>query len=233
VTERIVILTGSGISAESGISTFRDKGGLWSKYRVEDVATPEAFVRDPQMVLEFYNMRRRTHKQVAPNPAHLAIARLERDHSGKVLVVTQNVDRLHELAGTRNLIHMHGEAFRAWCMACDARCDWWDDLNPETPCPSCHRTGAFRPNVVWFGERPYHMPVITKAIAEADLFVSIGTSGTVYPAAGFVRLARSANAHTIEINLEPSRGTSLFDEVVHGPAGSEVPKFVMRLLGTS
>ena len=230
VPERIVILTGSGISAESGISTFRDKGGIWSKYKVEDVATPEGFARNPKLVLEFYNMRRRIHKEVRPNPAHLALAKLEREFRGEVLVVTQNVDQLHELAGTRNLIHMHGEVFRAWCMACDARCDWRDDLLPETPCPACKRTGAFRPNVVWFGETPYHMEVIGQALAAATLFVSIGTSGTVYPAAGFAALARRSGARTVEINLEPSEGARHFDESAHGPAGTEVPRFVERLL---
>ena len=230
--ERIVILTGSGISAESGISTFRDKGGIWSKYKVEDVATPEGFARDPKAVLHFYNMRRHIHRAVQPNPAHLALARLERDFPGEVLVVTQNVDQLHELAGSRNLVHMHGEVFRAWCMACDARCDWREDLNLETPCPACAKTGAFRPNVVWFGEAPYHMPVIGQALAAADLFVSIGTSGTVYPAAGFAAIARRAHAKTVEINLEPSQSSSLFDERILGPAGKEVPKFVDRLLAS-
>jgi len=230
VPERIVILTGSGISAESGISTFRDKGGIWSKYNVNDVATPEGFARYPKLVLDFYNMRRRIHKEVQPNPAHLALARLEREYPGEVLVVTQNVDQLHELAGTKNLIHMHGEVFRAWCMACDARCDWCDDLTPETPCPACKQTGSFRPNVVWFGETPYHMDVIADALAVASLFVSIGTSGTVYPAAGFVALARRSGARTVEINLEVSGGARHFDEFLHGPAGTEVPRFVERIL---
>jgi len=230
VASRIVILTGSGISAESGISTFRDKGGIWSRYKVDDVATPEGFARNPKLVLDFYNMRRRTHKEVRPNPAHVALAKLECEHSGEVLVVTQNVDQLHELAGTKKLIHMHGAAFRAWCMACDARCDWREDLNPETPCPTCRRTGAFRPDVVWFGETPYQMERIGSAVASSDLFVSIGTSGTVYPAANFVQLARKAGARTVEINLEPSHSASSFHERLHGLAGTEVPKFVERLL---
>ena len=226
----IVILTGSGISAESGISTFRDKGGIWSKYKVEDVATPEGFARNPKLVLDFYNMRRRIHSDVEPNPAHLALAKLERDYGGDVLVVTQNVDQLHEIAGTQNLIHMHGEVFRAWCMSCDSRSDWREDLNAGTKCPSCGKTGAFRPDVVWFGETPYQLDRAGAAIQAAGLFISIGTSGTVYPAAGFVKLARRAGARTVEINLEPSEGVALFDEVRHGLAGVEVPRFVDRLL---
>ena len=227
---RIVILTGSGISAESGISTFRDKGGIWSKYKVEDVATPEGFARNPKLVLDFYNMRRHIHHDVQPNPAHLALARLEREHAGEVLVVTQNVDQLHEMAGTKNLIHMHGEVFRAWCMACDNRCEWRRDLDLETACPACGATGAFRPGVVWFGETPYQLDRIGAALQACDLFVSIGTSGTVYPAAGFVKLSRKAGAHAVEINLEPSEGVSFFHETVHGSAGVEVPRYVDRLL---
>ncbi len=228
--KRILILTGSGISAESGISTFRDKGGIWSRYKVADVATPQGYQRNPEAVLEFYNMRRRLHHTVAPNPAHLALARLERDHPGEVLVVTQNVDQLHELAGTRNLIHMHGEVFRAWCMACDTRCDWREDLTLATSCPDCAETGRMRPDVVWFGETPYQMEVISAALAEADLFVSIGTSGTVYPAAGFVAAAKRGGVRTVELNLEPSESASLFDEAVHGPAGTIVPEYVEKLL---
>ena len=228
--ERIVILTGSGISAESGISTFRDKGGIWSKYRVEDVATADGFARNPSLVLDFYNMRRRIHHDVQPNPAHLALARLEREFNGEVLVVTQNVDQLHELAGSRNLIHMHGEVFRAWCMACDARCEWRQELNVNTCCPSCGKTGAFRPDVVWFGETPYHLDRIGAALQAADLFISIGTSGTVYPAAGFAGFARRSGVRTVELNLEPSQSASLFDQAIHGPAGVEVPKYVNTLL---
>lgn len=228
--KRILILTGSGISAESGISTFRDKGGIWSTYKVEDVATPEGYARNPDMVLEFYNMRRRLHRTVAPNPAHLALARLEREHQGEVLVVTQNVDQLHELAGSRNLIHMHGQVFKAWCTGCDARCDWRQDLTRSTACPQCSAAGRMRPDVVWFGETPYHLDNIGAALAQADLFVSIGTSGTVYPASGFVSVAKRAGIRTVELNLEPSRKTSQFDEVIQGPAGTIVPEFVEQLL---
>ena len=228
--QRIVILTGSGISAESGISTFRDKGGIWSRYKVEDVATPEGFVRNPRLVLDFYNMRRRVHHSVQPNAAHLALARLEREHVGEVLVVTQNVDRLHEAAGTRNLIHMHGEAFKAWCLACDARSDWSGDMTLASRCPSCGVVGRLRPDVVWFGEMPYQLDRIGEAIEHADLFISIGTSGTVYPAAGFVRQARAAGARTVELNLEPSEGAVLFDETRHGTATEIVPGYVGELL---
>jgi NAD-dependent deacetylase len=229
--KRIVILTGSGISAESGISTFRDKDGIWSRYRLEDVATPEAFARAPDRVLAFYNMRRRVHHGVRPNAAHEAVARLEKDYPGEVLLVTQNVDQLHELAGSRNLVHMHGEVFRAWCLACDWRCRWRDELSLASTCPGCGASGRMRPDVVWFGETPYHLDRIGAALEAAELFVSIGTSGTVYPAAGFVGLARRSGARTVEINLEPSHGASQFDAAFHGPATREVPAFVDRLLG--
>ena len=228
--KRILVLTGSGISAESGISTFRDKGGIWSKYKVEDVATPEGYAKNPEMVLEFYNMRRRLHHTVAPNPAHLALARLEREHPGEVLVVTQNVDQLHELAGSRNLIHMHGEVFKAWCTGCGTRSDWRQDLTLSTACPQCQVEGCMRPDVVWFGETPYHLEIINDALAQADLFVSIGTSGTVYPASGFVGVASKAGIRTVELNLEPSRKASLFDDVIQGQAGTIVPEFVEKLL---
>ncbi len=228
--KRILILTGSGISAESGISTFRDKGGIWSKYKVEDVATPEGYAKNPAMVLEFYNMRRRLHHTVAPNPAHLALARLERKHAGEVLIVTQNVDQLHELAGSRNLLHMHGEVFKAWCTACHKRSKWREDLTLATVCPSCSQVACMRPDVVWFGETPYYLDVIGEALAEADLFLSIGTSGTVYPASGFVGVAKRRGTRTVELNLEPSHGASLFDEAIHGPAGTIVPEYVESLL---
>jgi NAD-dependent deacetylase len=228
--KRILVLTGSGISAESGISTFRDKGGIWSKYKVEDVATRQGFVRDPEMVLDFYNMRRRLHHTVVPNPAHLALARLEHEFDGELLVVTQNVDQLHELAGSKHLIHMHGEVFKAWCTACDTRCDWREDLALTTACPACAKTASMRPDVVWFGETPYHLDVISEALAQADLFMSIGTSGTVYPASGFVGVAKRNGARTVELNLEPSNGASLFDVAIHGPAGTIVPAYVRTLL---
>jgi len=226
----IVILTGAGLSAESGISTFRDPDGVWAKFDWQEVATPEGFARNPARVHEFYNMRRRDHARVAPNAAHHALARLERDLAGSVLIVTQNVDALHEAAGSKNLIHMHGELLKAWCLACDTRQPWHDDLSIETACPACKRVGRMRPDVVWFGEMPYQMERIQTALEDCDLFLSIGTSGNVYPAAGFVAEARAAGAHTVELNLEPSEGRRLFAEAHHGPATRIVPTYVERLL---
>jgi NAD-dependent deacetylase len=228
--QRIVILTGAGISAESGVATFRDKDGIWSKVDYRDVATPEGFARNPERVHEFYNARRRAHAGIKPNAAHLALARLEREHAGTVTLVTQNIDALHEAAGTGNLIHLHGELLRSLCAACGARHDCADDLSTATACPTCGRAGGMRPDVVWFGEMPYHMKRIAGHLSEADLFISIGTSGNVYPAAGFVADARAAGAHTVELNLEPSDGASYFAEAIHGPATKIVPPFVDRLL---
>jgi len=230
VYKRIVILTGAGLSAESGLATFRDKDGIWSKYDINEVATPEAFARNPAKVHDFYNQRRRGMKNAAPNAAHFALARLEREYPGEVTVVTQNIDPLHEAAGTQRLIHMHGELLKALCAYCEARPPWHDDLSTEIVCPSCGRAGGMRPDVVWFGEMPYRMDEIYDLLYEADLFASIGTSGTVYPAAGFVREARAAGAHTVELNLEPSEGASLFAEKIHGPATVVVPQWVERLL---
>jgi NAD-dependent deacetylase len=227
---RIVILTGSGVSAESGVATFRDKDGIWSKYDYREVATPEGFARNPALVHDFYNQRRRAHRSIAPNAAHHALARLEREHKGEVVLVTQNVDALHEAAGSKNLIHMHGELLKALCARCRARHAWIDDLSIATACPACGGAGGMRPDVVWFGEMPYHMERISALLAAADLFVSIGTSGSVYPAAGFVAEARSHGAHTLELNLEPSAGASLFHEAIHGAAGTIVPAYVEQLL---
>lgn len=230
--ERIVILTGAGLSAESGLSTFRDKDGIWAKHRIEDVATPEAFARDPEAVLEFYNTRRKANAGVKPNAAHDALARLEKEHPGEVLTVTQNIDPLHEMAGTRRLIHMHGEILKCMCAHCGAKEPWEDDLTTEMVCQVCEKVGGMRPDVVWFGEMPYRMPEIYEALAACDLFISIGTSGNVYPAAGFVMEARQAGAHTVELNLEPSEGAQLFTEAIHGPATKVVPSYVEKLLAT-
>ena len=226
---RIVILTGAGISAESGVPTFRGPDGLWEGHRLEDVATPQAFRRNPDLVQRFYNARRAALTNVQPNAAHRALARLDAAWPGDLLLVTQNVDDLHERGGSRRLRHMHGELLRAACTACGASRPWPGDLGPESACPQCHRP-ALRPDIVWFGEMPYHMAEIDRAIAECDLFVSIGTSGAVYPAAGFVSQARAAGARTLEINLDPSAGTPMFDEARHGPAGTLVPAFVDALL---
>lgn len=233
---RIVILTGAGISRESGLSTFRDAGGIWATVKVEEVATPVAFARDPARVHAFYNMRRRNllaNPAVAPNAAHLALAELERAWPGKFLLVTQNVDNLHERAGSQRLVHMHGEHLRARCTSCARVHDWRDDLAVETLSPCCGRAGSLRPHVVWFGETPFELDRIFAALADCDLFVSIGTSGTVYPAAGFVAEARAAGAHAVELNLEPSHGANSFHETIHGPATEVVPAFVSRLLGQS
>lgn len=229
----IVILTGAGLSAESGVPTFRDQGGIWAQYDYREVATPEGFARNPARVHEFYNLRRRAHANIRPNAAHHALARLEREHAGEVWIVTQNVDALHEEAGSRNLIHMHGELLRALCGACGTSAPCREDLSVATACLSCGKGGAMRPDVVWFGEMPYHMGRIAEVLTRADLFVSIGTSGNVYPAAGFVAEAGRAGAHTVELNLEPSEGQSLFAEAAYGRATEIVPAYVERLLGAA
>jgi NAD-dependent deacetylase len=229
----IVVLTGAGISKESGLDTFRDADGIWSRVRIEDVATPEAFARDPVRVQAFYNERRRGlfSDNVRPNAAHAALARLEREWSGEVLVVTQNIDHLHELAGSHNVIHMHGELGKARCEACNEVVECRDDLSVGSRCLACGSTGRMRPHVVWFGEMPFDMDRIYLALAGCGLFVSIGTSGNVYPAAGFVEEARrTANAHTVELNLEPSEGHSLFADRRYGPATELVPVFVEETL---
>ncbi len=226
----IVILTGAGVSAESGIATFRAADGLWEDHRVEDVATPEGFARDPALVQRFYDARRARLREVAPNPAHAALARLDAAWPGELLIVTQNVDDLHERAGARRLLHMHGELKSAWCLSCDARSPWDSSLGDAPACPACVAEGQLRPDIVWFGEMPYEMDRIDRALMGADLFVSIGTSGAVYPAAGFVQTARYCGARTIELNLEPSQGSAFFDETRLGRAGALVPVLVEELL---
>jgi len=232
----IVVLTGAGISKESGLDTFRDKDGIWSKVRLEDVATPDGFRRDPARVHAFYNARRRNLAEggIHPNPAHQALARLEREWPGPVLVVTQNIDDLHERAGSANLIHMHGELLKIRCGKCASPFAWAGDLGVGDKCPDCHRVGSLRPHVVWFGEMPLDMERILDALEDCALFVSIGTSGHVYPAAGFVQTVRAqGRAHTIELNLEPSEGASLFRESRLGPASQVVPAFVGELLSAN
>lgn len=230
----IVILTGAGVSAESGIDTFRGTSesgaGLWEQHRVEDVATPEAFARNPGLVQRFYDMRRAAIQTKVPNEAHLALARLDAEWKGDLLLVTQNVDDLHERAGSRRLLHMHGEHLKAWCTACDTRLHWREPLIEAPPCPKCG-SRALRPDVVWFGEMPYHMDAIYRALRSADLFVSIGTSGAVYPAAGFVQNAHDLGARTLELNLEPSQGSSWFHDARLGPASAVVPEWVEEMLG--
>lgn len=230
MTQKIVILTGAGISAESGIDTFRSAGGLWEQHRIEDVATPEGFARDPDLVLGFYDARRAALANVEPNPAHHALARLEREFSGELLLVTQNVDDLHERGGSTKVLHMHGELKSALCVACEMRSPWGESMIERPPCPVC-QAPTLRPDVVWFGEMPYQMERIYGALATCDLFVSIGTSGAVYPAAGFVQEARAQGAATLELNLEPSEGSYFFEESRHGPASVLVPEWVDEVLG--
>ncbi len=225
----IVILTGAGVSAESGLRTFRAEDGLWEDHRVEDVATPEAFRRDPALVQRFYDERRTGVLAAQPNPAHDALARLDAEWSGDLLIVTQNIDDLHERAGARRVLHMHGEALSVWCTACDARHHWEGTLSDHPPCPAC-AASALRPDIVWFGEMPYRMDEIFAALASADLFVSIGTSGAVYPAAGFVQQAAAHGARTVELNLERSQGSHWFEETRLGPASELVPQWVDEVL---
>ena len=230
----IVILTGAGISRESGLATFRDADGVWAKLRLEDVATPEAFARDPARVHGFYNARRAQLRDPAiqPNAAHLALAELEARWPGDLLLVTQNVDDLHARAGSRRLVPMHGELLKARCLRCQAVQDWAEDLSTATACPACGAAGGMRPHIVWFGEMPMQMDRIGGALEACDIFVSIGTSGQVYPAAGFVAEV-AGRARTVELNLEPSAGTALFTEAHHGPATEVVPRFVRELLGAA
>ncbi len=236
MSEGIVILTGAGISKESGLSTFRDADGIWARVRVEDVATPQAFARDPARVHDFYNERRRQLQSLAvqPNAAHLALAELEAKWPGGVLVVTQNIDDLHERAGSRNVAHMHGELSKARCEYCGSVAIWAGDLGVEIECGTCRRAGGMRPHVVWFGEMPLEMERIGRALADCHMFISIGTSGNVNPAAEFVNEAKSlAGAKTVELNLEPSEGARLFDNARYGPATRVVPEFVAELTARS
>lgn len=225
----LVILTGAGISAESGLPTFRDNGGLWEQHRVEEVATPEAFWRDPAMVQRFYNDRRRKLCEVLPNAAHHALADLERRWPGSMLLVTQNVDDLHARAGSQNIITMHGELLKARCLVCAAISPWTADILAESRCPQCDQPGHLRPHIVWFGEMPLELDRVFTALERCDIFIAIGTSGTVYPAAGFVNAVPSG-ARTLEINLELSGRDSQFQERRQGAATERVPELVAELL---
>jgi len=227
---QIVILTGAGLSAESGLSTFRHPEGIWSRYDYKDVATPEGFAKDPDLVHEFYNHRRAALKTVKPNAAHHALAHLEAAYPGHVLIVTQNVDHLHEAAGSKNVIHMHGQLLKALCTHCHKSHDWKEDMSTRSKCPSCGKKAAIRPDVVWFGEQPYAIDKIGQALLNCTLFFSIGTSGNVYPAANFVQVARNAGARTIELNVEATQQASLFDEKMIGPATTVVPLFIEGLI---
>lgn len=231
---KIFVLTGAGVSAESGLGTFRDKDGVWTKYDLETVATPEGFARNPALVRDFYNARRVNLMDAAPNAAHFALARLEAELAARgdeLWLCTQNVDDLHEKAGSRRVVHMHGELAVTRCHYCQATCPDTGALTAEAVCGACGRAGGARPHVVWFGEMPLHMDEIEDALAEADLFVSIGTSGSVYPAAGFVTQARAMGIATCEINLEPSANAYVFDEKRYGPASRIVPAWVQDVLG--
>lgn len=226
---KFVLLTGAGISAESGLGTFRDAGGLWAEYPIEDVATPQGFARDPALVQGFYNARRATAAAAQPNPAHLAVARLQANWPGEVVIITQNVDALHESAGAQRVLHMHGTLAGALCARCGHRWAAPEAMQVNEPCPACHAPTA-RPDVVWFGEMPYHMEEISAHLDGADLFAAIGTSGQVYPAATFVDQATAAGAQTVELNLEPSAIAHQFDTALIGPASQIVPLWVDDLL---
>lgn len=228
--QRVVILTGAGISAESGIATFRDSRGLWEKHRIEDVATPEAFENDPELVHRFYSLRRAQMQSVQSNPAHDALARFERTFPGTVTLITQNVDDLHERAGSENVLHMHGQLLQMRCSSTGQAQKWTCESSPRSVCNCCGLPGRLRPNVVWFGEVPFFLDEITSALSRCNLFVSIGTSGNVYPAAGFFQIARASGAHTVELNLEPSANAEAFDEGHYGPASKVVVDFFSRLL---
>lgn len=229
-TLNIVILTGAGISAESGLPTFRDANGLWEGHRVEEVATPEAFIDNPTLVHRFYNMRREALLKVQPNAAHISLAKLQKEHAGKVTIITQNVDDLHERGGSTDVIHMHGKLRWAKCTLCAADYPWDVEMSELTVCPHCGQSGGMRPDIVWFGEMPYHMDEIGDILEQADLFVAIGTSGNVYPAAGFVLLAKRANAITIEINNANTNISTNFDRRYTGPATEQVPLLVDWML---
>ncbi|WP_421997055.1 NAD-dependent deacylase [Reyranella sp.] len=234
MSPRIVVLTGAGISKESGIETFRDKDGLWSRVDLEEVATLEAWHRDRRKVLDFYNDTRRMFRaaHVAPNAAHRALAHLESAYDGEVTIVTQNIDPLHEMAGSKNVIHMHGRDGEIRCMACGHVFDSEIDLDPQSVCPHCRTVGELRPNIVWFGEMPHQMDEIHAALERCGLFLSVGTSGEVYPAAGFVLHVRRTQrrARTVELNLEPTGNQPLFHEHIYGPATQTVPAYVERIL---
>ena len=228
---KVVVLTGAGISAESGLKTFRDNNGLWEDHRVEEVATPEAFAVNPDLVYRFYNLRRAQLQspEVKPNAAHLALAKLEKKLGKNLLVVTQNVDNLHEQAGSKNVLHMHGELLSAKCCKTGKSQHWTQNLDQSNGCKCCYPARRMRPDIVWFGEMPYYMDEIQEALYKADLFIAIGTSGHVYPAAGFVAQAASYGCQTVEINLEPSAVGSEFEQQYYGLASEQVPKFLDTL----
>ena len=227
---RVVVLTGAGVSAESGLPTFRDADGLWEGHHPEDVATPGAYARDPALVQRFYDERRAALSGVEPNAAHRALARLEQELGDDLLLVTQNIDDLHERAGSSRVLHLHGELRSALCTSCGSRHRWSSGLGTWPPCPAC---GAheLRPDVVWFGEIPYRMTEVLAALQDADVFCAIGTSGVVYPAAGFGETAASYGARTVELNLARSEVAPWFHDVRTGPATELVPAWVEEVAG--
>ncbi len=231
MSETLVILTGAGVSAESGLGTFRDADGVWSKFDWRRLATPEGFAAAPEDVHAFYNARRQGLVGAQPNAAHEALARLQAAWPGECLLVTQNIDDLHERGGAADVVHMHGELFKARCVDCAEVFVWREDLSVSTPCPGCALSGGLRPHVVWFGEMPFDLERIYDALLRCGVFVAIGTSGAVYPAAGFVQEARMAGARTVELSLEPGEVSALFEERIYGPATQTVPAFAERLLG--
>ena len=222
------MLTGAGVSAESGLGTFRDTDGLWSQYDLEDVATPQGYSRNPKLVLDFYNARRKNLLAAEPNAAHTALARLATER--KVTLITQNIDDLHERGGSSDVIHMHGSLIESLCTACSTVTTWRQDMTLDSKCPQCAEVGCIRPNVVWFGEMPYHMERIEEVLPHAKQFVSIGTSGSVYPAAGYVAACKQFGIPTLELNLEPSDNAGLFDDGLYGPATEMIPAWVEEVL---
>jgi len=229
----IVILTGAGISAESGIKTFRASDGLWENHRIEDVASPEGFIRDAELVHNFYNQRRQQllGSSVKENAAHIALAKLEKQFDGEVLLITQNIDDLHERGGSQYVLHMHGELLKKRCQKTHQISECFNSVSSSTECECCAEPGNLRPHIVWFGEMPFYMDEIYSALSRCDLFVAIGTSGHVYPAAGFVEIAQQAGADTLEINLEKSQVASNFDSGLYGKASEKVPQWVESILG--
>lgn len=229
--QSVVVLTGAGVSAESGLKTFRDNNGLWEDHRVEEVATPEAYEANPELVHRFYNMRRQQllDPDLEPNSAHIALANFQKSFDGKFTIITQNVDNLHERAGSSNVIHMHGELLKIFCTRSGKRFGCHENVDTRSECQCCGLSGTLRPDIVWFGEMPKSMDLIESLLAGCDLFISIGTSGTVYPAAGFKQVANSFGAETVELNLEPSTRYSGFDESRYGPATQIVPEYFQDL----
>ncbi|MBP5215163.1 MAG: NAD-dependent deacylase [Alphaproteobacteria bacterium] len=231
IYKNIVILSGAGISAESGLATFRSENGLWNHHRVEDVATVEGFMRNPEYVHEFYNEMRPELFEAQPNPAHFAITELQQNYPYEVSVITQNVDTLHEKAGNKNVYHIHGQINQIVCFHCGKVFETWGDVHSDDKCENCGARGFLKPNIVFFGENLLYMDKVDRLLKNCDLFISVGTSGVVYPAAGFVQIAKFSGAETCEINMEKTSNNSLFDRHIYGKAGTALPELVKQLLG--